>query len=80
MIDLVGRELGCQHFCSHYAPSDMQHTLFLLTTDNRLGLAPPNDEGSLVKRAIDIGTGTGIWAIDFGEEHPEADVSAGNTP
>ncbi|KAF6815075.1 methyltransferase domain-containing protein [Colletotrichum sojae] len=53
---------------------DMQHTLFLLTTDDRLGLAPPNSKGSSVKRAIDIGTGTGIWTTDFGDEHPEADV------
>lgn len=23
---------------------------------------------------IDIGTGTGIWAIDFADEHPESEV------
>jgi ubiquinone/menaquinone biosynthesis C-methylase UbiE len=30
--------------------------------------------GSKVKRVLDVGTGTGIWAIDFGDEHPEAEV------
>lgn len=25
-------------------------------------------------RVLDLGTGTGIWAIDFGDENPEADV------
>lgn len=25
-------------------------------------------------KVLDIGTGTGIWAIDFANEHPEAEV------
>ncbi|TEA00896.1 Secondary metabolism regulator LAE1 [Colletotrichum sidae] len=53
---------------------DLQHNLFLLTFDNRLGTAPPNDKNSQVKRVLDVGTGTGVWAIDFGEEHPDAEV------
>ncbi|OBR05083.1 Methyltransferase domain-containing protein [Colletotrichum higginsianum IMI 349063] len=53
---------------------DLQHNIFLLTLNYKLGLAPPNDENSGVKRVLDIGTGTGLWAIDFGEEHPEAEV------
>ncbi|KAF4336903.1 hypothetical protein FBEOM_9226 [Fusarium beomiforme] len=52
----------------------LQHHLFLLTFDNRLGLAPPNLPGSMVKRVLDVGTGTGIWAIDFADDHPEAEV------
>ncbi|SPJ83519.1 related to methyltransferase [Fusarium torulosum] len=53
---------------------DLQHHLFLLTFNNKLGLAPPNLPGSKVERVLDVGTGTGIWAIDFGDEHPEAEV------
>ncbi|CVL08133.1 related to methyltransferase [Fusarium mangiferae] len=54
---------------------DFQHHLFLRTLDNKLGLSPPNLPGSGVKRVLDLGTGTGIWAMDFGDEHPEADIT-----
>ncbi|KAJ0337608.1 hypothetical protein COL922a_006601 [Colletotrichum nupharicola] len=50
------------------------HNLFLLTFDNALGLAPPNQPNSNVQRVLDVGTGTGIWAIDFGEDHEQAEV------
>ncbi|KAJ4129193.1 hypothetical protein NW768_007728 [Fusarium equiseti] len=53
---------------------DLQHHLFLLTLDHKLGLAPPNKPDSKVKRVLDLGTGTGIWAIDFADEHPEAEI------
>ncbi|KAJ4166592.1 hypothetical protein NW765_007833 [Fusarium oxysporum] len=53
---------------------DLQHNLFLLTFDDKLGLAPPNKPDAKVKHVLDIGTGTGIWAIDYADEHPEAQV------
>ncbi|KAK1975085.1 methyltransferase domain-containing protein [Colletotrichum cereale] len=54
---------------------DLQHNLFLRTFDDRLGTAPPNNEDSKIGRVLDVGTGSGIWAIDFGEDHIEADVT-----
>ncbi|KAK1491252.1 methyltransferase domain-containing protein [Colletotrichum tamarilloi] len=53
--------------------SDLQHNLFIRTFDDRLGSAPPNDRDAKVGRVLDIGTGSGIWAIDFGDEHPESE-------
>ncbi|OLN88617.1 Trans-aconitate 2-methyltransferase 3 [Colletotrichum chlorophyti] len=53
---------------------DLTHQLWLLVNDNRLGIAPPCQEGAKVARVLDVGTGTGIWAMDFGDEHPEAEV------
>ncbi|CAM1503446.1 Fc.00g082220.m01.CDS01 [Cosmosporella sp. VM-42] len=53
---------------------DLQHNLFLLTFDNKLGLSPRNLPDSKVNRVLDVGTGTGIWAIDFGDEHPDAQI------
>ncbi|KAJ4080295.1 hypothetical protein NW760_015300 [Fusarium oxysporum] len=53
---------------------DLQHHLFLRTFDNKLDLAPPNLPGSNVERVLDVGTGTGIWAIDFADDHHEAEV------
>ncbi len=53
---------------------DLQHNLFLLTFGDKLGLAPPNDPTAEVRRVLDLGTGTGIWAIDYADEHPEVEV------
>ncbi|TQN64629.1 Secondary metabolism regulator LAE1, partial [Colletotrichum shisoi] len=57
-----------------YRKGYLQHWLCLGSFRNKLGLAPPNDEGPPVKRVLDLGTSTGLWAIEFGDEHPEAEV------
>jgi ubiquinone/menaquinone biosynthesis C-methylase UbiE len=43
--------------------SDMQHHLWLMTLDNKLSLAPLKRDPLHV---LDLGTGTGIWAIEYG--------------
>lgn len=55
---------------------DMQHEICILTFHERLGFAPPCDEGAKVGRVLDLGTGTGLWAIDYGDQHPETEVRA----
>ena len=50
---------------------DLQHHAFRLTLDGALYRAPiPKD----IQNVLDVGTGTGIWAIEFAEEHPSAKV------
>ncbi|KAL8305345.1 hypothetical protein RB597_003803 [Gaeumannomyces tritici] len=53
---------------------DLQHNIVLLTLGGKLHLAPIGEDGRHVSRVLDAGTGTGIWAMDFADEHPEAHV------
>jgi len=41
------------------------------TLNGQLHLAPVTQ----AHRVLDVGTGTGIWAIDFADEHPESQVN-----
>ncbi|KAF9886622.1 hypothetical protein FE257_011262 [Aspergillus nanangensis] len=45
--------------------------MFTMLLDNRLLLAPIDKN---IQKALDVGTGTGIWAIDFADEYPSAQV------
>ncbi len=53
--------------------SSLEHHEWLLTLENKLYVAPIPKEKKL-NRVLDVGTGTGIWAIDFADEHPESEV------
>lgn len=50
---------------------DISHHKFLKLLDGKLLLAPIEKS---IEQVLDIGTGTGIWAIDFADEYPAATV------
>ncbi|KAK5659800.1 hypothetical protein OQA88_1012 [Cercophora sp. LCS_1] len=50
---------------------DINHHLLTLALDNKLFLAPVDKPA----KVLDVGTGTGIWAIDFADEFLDADVT-----
>ena len=51
---------------------DINHHVLTLLLAGRLHAAPLRREE--VRKVLDVGTGTGIWAIDFADEYPEAEV------
>jgi SAM-dependent methyltransferase len=51
---------------------DLQHHLYYKRLDGKLFLAPISDAPQNV---LDVGTGTGIWAIEFAETYPTASVT-----
>jgi SAM-dependent methyltransferase len=50
---------------------DLQHSIWKLSFDGHLHLSPISGN---VERVLDVGTGTGQWAIDFAKEHPTVQV------
>ena len=45
---------------------DVQHHLMLLLLDGKLNVAPIENMPGGLHEVLDIATGTGNWAIDFG--------------
>ncbi|GLA36435.1 hypothetical protein AnigIFM63309_002539 [Aspergillus niger] len=78
-----GRRYHAHHLGNYPFPNDqpeqdrldMVHHIFYRLINNRLFLAPINPDG---KRILDIGTGTGIWAIQMGDEYPNVEKVVGN--
>ncbi|KMP05351.1 methyltransferase [Coccidioides immitis RMSCC 2394] len=52
---------------------DMQHHLYTLLYDGDIYRAPISKD---IKYALDIGCGTGIWAIEFADKFPNTEVIA----
>ncbi|KAK0663248.1 Secondary metabolism regulator LAE1 [Lasiodiplodia hormozganensis] len=51
---------------------DLKHAMYLKLFNGTLHFAPLDPEKNI--NAIDLGTGTGIWAIDFADLYPNANV------
>ncbi|CCF43091.1 TAM domain methyltransferase [Colletotrichum higginsianum] len=49
---------------------DMKHAMVVHLCGGSLHSAPLENP----QKVLDVGTGTGIWAIDMGDEYPEADI------
>jgi methylase of polypeptide subunit release factors len=50
----------------------MQHAMQTLLLGNKLFWSPIGDSP---QKVLDLGTGTGIWAIDFADMYPSAEVA-----
>ncbi|KAJ4206942.1 hypothetical protein NW759_014132 [Fusarium solani] len=63
----------------YYLPSDeheserldLQNHQLLLTFGGKRYFAP---NAETAKRVLDVGTGTGVWAVEFADDHPHAQV------
>lgn len=51
--------------------TDLQHKIWIIMLDGELCLSPINETGN----ALEIGSGTGIWAIEFARKYPHSTVS-----
>ncbi|KAK3356515.1 S-adenosyl-L-methionine-dependent methyltransferase [Lasiosphaeria hispida] len=51
---------------------DINHHCCTLALGGKLHMAPLSKD---IENVLDIGTGTGIWAIDFADQYPEATVT-----
>ncbi|KAK8040255.1 hypothetical protein PG991_000043 [Apiospora marii] len=78
VYDEQGRTFQAYREDGYYLPNDpkeqdrldFQHNVYKLLIEGRLYLAPIRDP----RHVLDLGTGTGIWANEFAQAHPEARV------
>ncbi|KAL8822313.1 MAG: hypothetical protein Q9191_006948 [Dirinaria sp. TL-2023a] len=75
VIDEQHRELPLREWtpisCSELDRLDLTHGMIRLTMNGKLFFAPIGDKPG---RILDVGTGTGIWAIDVGDEYPNTEI------
>ncbi|KAH8423768.1 class I SAM-dependent methyltransferase [Aspergillus melleus] len=74
-----GRRYHSYHDGAYWGPNDeianefqdLAHHMYLITLDGKLHLAPIDSPQEI----LDVGTGTGVWAIDMADEYPSASVT-----
>ncbi|KAL9582945.1 MAG: hypothetical protein Q9203_005279 [Teloschistes exilis] len=49
---------------------DLTHQKLRILLDQKLLLCPVKNPGTV----LDVGTGTGIWAIEYGDDHPDTTI------
>ncbi|KAK0617008.1 S-adenosyl-L-methionine-dependent methyltransferase [Immersiella caudata] len=54
----------------HVSGNDVAHAYLTMLMKNKLHLAPVENP----KKILDVGTGSGIWAIDIADQYPDAEV------
>ncbi|RMJ06634.1 hypothetical protein CDV36_013774 [Fusarium kuroshium] len=79
-LDLIAEFISSQlTFPDYYLPSDeayinladLQNHQLLLTFGGERYFSP---NAETARRVLDVGTGTGIWAVEFANDHPHAQV------
>ncbi|KAK0702319.1 S-adenosyl-L-methionine-dependent methyltransferase [Lasiosphaeris hirsuta] len=76
---LHGRPYQVSETTEYWAPVDqtqneafdLLHNVHLMVSDNKLFLSPIGENPAKV---LDVGTGTGVWAIDFAHQYPSTSV------
>lgn len=78
-VEEHGRMFGTYREGAYFLPNDaleqnrldLEHEMWKLILDEALSLVPFDKAPESV---LDVGTGTGIWAIEFAQEHPDSQV------
>ncbi|KAK7943860.1 uncharacterized protein PG986_012973 [Apiospora aurea] len=81
VVDEHGRTFQAYRKDGYYLPNDpqeqdrldFQHEIYKTLTEGRLYLAPLHLQEP-PRTVLDLGTGTGIWANEFAQQHPQAQV------
>lgn len=76
---VIGRRYHRKSAGQYFLPSDeteqdrldLLHHLYTLVRGGALYMAPLREDPA---RVLDAGTGTGVWALDFGDIHPGSEV------
>lgn len=77
---LHGRTYQKPQTTEYWIPNDEQqnvgldiiHHVLTMALGHKLYLAPITETP---EKVLDLGTGTGIWAVDFADQHPECEVT-----